>query len=308
MAANVAPAAAGAIFLRQALLLFRSPRQCSTMLELNHGFRVVDLHARLEPGDEEEVATRGRETTPEALERELHQAGVVRAVVSPSPGCAPAGEGYLQANNAVARLSVDRPFLAFARVDGPRDPSSRASARLRNLTASRERHHASPEDIEQYAYDDRFHGFTLAPAEDGLPDEETLDRLEDVGLPLVVNGGQSFPPSAAAETLLDRDLPIVLGGFGGYPLDRDLMMNAIDLLGQYDQLYLDTRSVRFRDVLERALLEHPDRVLFGSGAPEIHPSVGVMEILTLDVSEDAMRRAFSANPSRIVPGLAPGET
>ncbi|MFB6092024.1 MAG: amidohydrolase [Haloquadratum sp.] len=275
------------------------------MLELNHGFRVVDLHARLDPGDEEEVATRGRETTPEALERELHQAGVVKAVVS--PGRRGGEEGYLRANNAVARLSVDRPFLAFARIDGPRDPSSRASARLRNLTASRQSHHAGPEDVEQYAYDDRFHGFTLAPATDGLPDEATLDQLDDVGLPVVVDAGVDFPPSAVAETLLHLDVPIVLAGFGGYPMDRELMEDAIDLLDEYDRLFLDTRYVRFRSVLERALLEHPDRVLFASGAPETHPNVGVMEVLTLDVSEDAMRRAFSMNPSRVVPALAPGE-
>ncbi|WP_144901885.1 amidohydrolase family protein [Halobellus captivus] len=275
------------------------------MLELNHGFRVVDFHARLDPSDQAEVASRGRETTPEALERELHQAGVVRAVVS--PGGRPRDEGYLRANNAVARLSVDRPFLAFARIDGPRDPSSRATARLRNLTAARAPHHTSPADIEQYAYDDRFHGFTLAPERDGLPDEETLDQLDDVGLPVVVRAGRAFPPAAVADTLLGREFPVVLAGFGGYPLDRELMAQSIDLLGDYDHLYLDTRYVRFRSVLERALLEHPDRVLFGSGAPETHPNVGVMEVLTLDVSEDAMRRAFSTNPARVVPALAPGE-
>ena len=86
------------------------------------------------------------------------------------------------------------------------------------------------------------------------------------------------------------------------------MTPASESRPSYDRLYLDTAGVRFRSVLERALLEHPDRVLFGSGAPEVHPNVGVMEILTLDVSEDAMRRAFSANPSRVVPGLAPGES
>jgi hypothetical protein len=55
------------------------------MLELNHGFRVVDVHARLDPTDEAEVASRGREITPEVLERELRRAGVVRAVVSSGP-------------------------------------------------------------------------------------------------------------------------------------------------------------------------------------------------------------------------------
>ncbi|SFR40639.1 hypothetical protein SAMN04487947_1028 [Halogeometricum rufum] len=275
------------------------------MLELNHGFRVVDVHARLDPDSEEAVATRGREISPERLERELHQAGVVRAVVA--PGRRPKGEGYLRANNAVARMSVDRPFVAFARIDGPRDPSSRASARLRNLTASRDESHADPEDVEQYAYDDRFHGFTLAPAVDGLPDEETITQLENVGLPVVVHAGDAFTPDDAVETLLGRDFPVVLAGFGGYPLNRDLMNRSIDLLDEYDDLYLDTSFVRFRGVMERALLEHPDRVMFGSGAPESHPNVGVMELLTLDVSEDVMRRAFSKNAARLVPELAPGE-
>jgi predicted TIM-barrel fold metal-dependent hydrolase len=275
------------------------------VLELNHGFRVVDVHARLDPDSEESVATRGREISPERLERELHQAGVVRAVVS--AGRRTEGEGYLRANNAVARMSVDRPFVAFARLNGPRDPSGRASARLRNLTASRDDIHADPDDVEQYAYDDRFHGFTLAPAVDGLPDEETLDRLDDVGLPVLVHGGREFTPEDAAETLLRREFPVILAGFGGYPLERDLMHRSIDLLAEFDGLYLDTSFVRFRGVMERALLEHPDRVLFGSGAPEAHPNVGVMELLTLDVSEDAMRRAFSKNAARVVPELAPGE-
>ncbi|WP_396610410.1 amidohydrolase family protein [Haloferax sp. S1W] len=272
------------------------------MLELEHGFRVVDVNARLDP-DEQSVAARGREISPERLERELHQAGVVRAVVS--PGGQPDGKSYLRPNNAVARMSVDRPFLAFARINGPRDPSDRATARLRNFTSSRADHHTDPDDVEQYAYDDRFHGFCLAPAVDGLPDEETLSMLEQVGLPVFVHGGTSFAPSAVESSLLGR-FPVILSSFGGFPLDRDLMHDAIDLLDDHDELYLDTTFVRYRSVLERALLEHPDRVLFGSGAPESHPNVGVMEILTLDVSEDALAKAFSKNAVRVIDALAPG--
>jgi predicted TIM-barrel fold metal-dependent hydrolase len=51
-------------------------------------------------------------------------------------------------------------------------------------------------------------------------------------------------------------------------------------------------------------MQHPDRVLFGSGAPDAHPNVAVMQVLTLDVSEDKMRRAFSKNATRVVPALA----
>jgi predicted TIM-barrel fold metal-dependent hydrolase len=269
------------------------------MLELEHGFRVVDVHAQLEP-DEDRRQREGL-GDPERLEREMHQAGVVRAAVSATgrPG------SYLKANNAVARMSVGRPFVALARINGARDPADTTAARLRNLTASRREHHASPADVEQYAYDDRFVGFKLHPARDGLPDREVLTRLEDVGLPTVVHGGRGFPPAAVEATLLDYDFPVVLAHFGGYPLDEQLMERSIDLLDRSTQLYLDTSFVRLRDPLERAIMEHPDRVCFGSGTPAAHPNVAIMEILTLDVPEDAMRKVFSNNPGRVFDPLAP---
>lgn len=271
------------------------------MLELEHEFRALDCNARLSPD-----AERGERGGPEGLERELHQAGVVRAAVAPPSHGQWGGtgnRGYLRDNNAVARLGVDRPFVALARLDGPRDPRDTPAARLRNVTARRGDHHASPADVEQFGYDDRFHGFLLAPARDGLPDAETLDALAETDLPTLVRAGRGFPPSAAATAVLDRGVRTALLGFGGYPLDYDLMREALGLLDEYDECYLETGYVRHRDLLERGLREHPDRIVFGSGAPRSHPNVGVMELLTLDVPADAMRRAFTHNPARLLPAL-----
>ncbi len=53
------------------------------MLELEHRFCVVDVHSRLPV--EEPVTARGRAISPEKLEREMHQAGVVVTVVFPGP-------------------------------------------------------------------------------------------------------------------------------------------------------------------------------------------------------------------------------
>ena len=276
--------------------------EVGAMLALEHSFRVVDVHARLDPERDETASSRGRAITPERLEREMHQAGVVRSVVFPD---ARPGESYLSANNAVARLSVERPFVAFARINGPQQSGDGATSRLQNLTASRKDWHTSPADVEQYAYDDRFHGFKINPAVDGVPDDDVLDQLEDAGLPVLVHGGETFSPAELAGTLLKRSFPVIYEHFGGHPLRRDLMDEAIDMLSHHDSLHLDTSFVRYREKLERVMREHPDRVCFGSGAPSAHPNVGVMEILTLDVPEDAMRKAFSNNPSRLVDALAP---
>lgn len=273
------------------------------MLELEHGYRVVDVHTRLDPTGAGRHPF-GSVVGPDRLEREMAQAGIVQAVVFPAEGVPDEG-GYLPANNAVARLSVDRPFVAFARLTGAIDPDAPLRSKLRTLRSSRTDRHTTASDVEQYALDDRFHGFKLNPPADGLPDDGVLDALEGAGEPVIVHAGRSFPPAAVEEVLLGRDMPVILAHFGGYPLDSPLANEAIDLLDTYDRCYLETSFVRDRFAIERALLEHPDRVCFGSGAPVAHPNVGVMEILTLDVSEDKLRRAFSDNAASIIPTLAP---
>lgn len=264
------------------------------MLELEHRFRVVDVHAELEPNIT--PRTPGYAVGPQRLEREMRQAGIVRSVVFPGPR--PNAE-YLRANNGVARGAVDRPFIAFARINGPLDPTGTPIAKLRNLAATRDEEHVSPADIERYAYDDRFFGFRLDPTQDGLPEEAVLEELDAVGLPVLVHVGEGFPPAAIEETILRYSFPVIIAHFGGYPLNRDYMTQTIDLLSTHD-CFVDTSVVRYRDILERAMREHPDRVLFGSGAPQVHPNVGVMELLTLDVPEDAMRKTFSKNAIRVL--------
>ncbi|GAB7018360.1 amidohydrolase family protein [Halostagnicola bangensis] len=270
------------------------------MLELEHGFRIVDVYTRLTPVTGTSGGTPS--LSPDRLEREMHQAGITRAVVFPR---ATPETSYVAANNGVARRSVDRPFVAFARINGSERRGSTPANRLRNVVSGRKEFHTTPEDVEQYAYDDRFHGFVLDPRVDGYPDETVLDVLEDVGHPIIICGGKDAPPTRLAETFLERSIPVIVSHFGGHPLDRDLMNEMIDLLDTYDDCYLETSFVRYRDVLERALLEHPDRVLFGSGAPDCHPDVAVMEILTLDVPEDKLWRAFSKNACRVIESLAP---
>lgn len=263
------------------------------MLELEHGFRILDSHLKLEPDDRRRPRDIG---DPEELERELHQAGIVNALAFSG-----SREGsYLKANNAVARVAVERPFVAAARINGCRDPSKGFTSALRNVTQRRSEEHTSPADIEQYAYEDRFVAFMTNPAVDGLPDTDVLETLESVERPLLTYGGRGFPPAVIEDTLLTYEFPVIIAHCGGYPLDAELMSETIDMLDRHENVFVDTSFVRLRNPLERAIIEHPDRVLFGSGTPQAHPNVAVMEILTLDVPEDAMRRVFSKNVSRVI--------
>jgi predicted TIM-barrel fold metal-dependent hydrolase len=268
------------------------------MLELEHGFKIIDTHVELEPDQTRRPRGIG---DPEQIEREMQQAGIVESLVFAGQRAG----SYLKANNAVARMAVDRPMEAVARINGTHDPGTDPGARLRNVVRRRSSTHTSPDDIEQYAYEDRFVGFMIDPVADGLPDEDVLAQLEAVERPVITYGGQSYPPETIESTLLEYDFPLVIAHFGGYPLDSELMENGIDLLERHEDCFLDTSFVRLRDQLERALMEHPDRVLFGSGAPAAHPNVGVMEILTLDVPEDAMKKAFSKNVTRLLDEVGP---
>lgn len=268
------------------------------MLELEHEFQVLDVNARLDPGPGRPI--RAKTIDAEGLERELHQAGIVQAIVSP---ISVSESGYLRANNAVARQTVDRPFIAFARLDGPRVGSGSIIGSVADSIISPKQAHTDADDVEQYAYDDRFHGFTVDPRRDGLPTDAVLDQLQKRDLPVLVNGGRAFPPEQVERFLLDRSITVILAHFGGFPADRELMTETVDMLDRHDELYLDTSAVRYRDLLEWAIMEHPDRVLFGSGSPTVHPNVAVMEILTLDVPENVMERVFTKNHRRVIPAL-----
>jgi hypothetical protein len=268
------------------------------VLELEHEFRVRDVHARLSTDGAD---VEGPAVGPEQLERELRQAGITRAVVFSA-----AGGDRTRANNAVARMSTGRPFVPFARIGGPEGSTDRLLDRVRTRLGGRagadDAEPESPATVRRYATDDRFHGFVVDPVRDGVPAPAVRDALGEAGRPVLVRAGAEFPP-AAAEPLLEQPTPVVLAHFGGYPLRRDLMREAIELLGAHENCYLDTSHVRYRDLLARALREHPDRVLFGSGTPTVHPSVAVAEHLSVDVPADGVRKAFERNPGRLVEGL-----
>lgn len=272
------------------------------MLHPEHSFRVVDVHTRLDPdGVAYGLARYG---DPDELEREMLQAGVVKSIVFPATD-PETDDAYLAANNAVARLSVDRPFVSFARVTGSQDPDQRVTARLRSLAGGDDRTHTTPTDVQQFHMDDRFVGVVLHPSVDGVPREAVLEALAAAGMPVLVHAGPDFPPAAVEEHLLGRGFDVIIGNLRGHAGEVPLAREAIGLLADHDRCFLETGLIRNRAAIERALLEHPDRVCFGSGAPTVHPNVGLMEVLTVDVSEDIRRRVFSTNATSVVPALGP---
>lgn len=98
------------------------------------------------------------------------------------------------------------------------------------------------------------------------------------------------------ENILNRyTFPVLLSHFAGYPLDRQRYAAAIELLDQYNQLYLVTSVVWFAAYLAAAIKKHPDRVLLGSDSPAVNPVAARSTIIQLDVSAESKTRVVSEN-------------
>ena len=71
----------------------------------------------------------------------------------------------------------------------------------------------------------------------------------------------------------------------------------VDLLGRYDKMYLDTSGLGDGPLQRRWFDEHPDRILFGSDAPNIYGTYdkAITRITSLGMSESMERWVFRTN-------------
>jgi predicted TIM-barrel fold metal-dependent hydrolase len=159
----------------------------------------------------------------------------------------------------------------------------------------------SEEDLKEYLERFKPKGFKVHLMMDGVPTDEMFRIIEDSGLPLLIHGGTSAPTSMIEKKIiLKYNIPLIIAHCGGFPLDINLYKQTIDLVKKYPNVYTDTAFVHIRYILKDLITSCPDKVFFGSDFPAQHPMAGIMNIKTLDISDDLKINVLGKNISELL--------
>jgi hypothetical protein len=243
---------------------------------------IIDAHYHIGRGDflddlfqvEADVAT---------LLRHQREAGVDRTVIFPVK-C----QHYRQPNTDIARLCAEDPrFLGFGRVACSSEDA--------------------PQEAEFAVRELKLRGIKIHSM-DGFPTRAALDKLEELGVPVLFHSGMGLAPSKFEAVARSYPALTMILAHVGTELTWENMFNypeqAIRLAAEYEQVYVDTSAVYLLHVLERAVkVCGPAKMIFGSDGPWFHPAVALRQIELLGLSEGELQAVRSGNIARIL-GLA----
>lgn len=240
---------------------------------------IVDFHVHAGQGD---GMTGPWDTTAPlaAYARRASEAGIVRSVLLPV-----FQSDYAQGNRDVAALvrSDPRRWIGFAMVHAERD---------------RDRLHAMIEEavlrlglrgIKVHRHDARIH-------------RQVCDAARRWRLPVLYDaGGDTGALSLLAQT--HPDVAFVFAHLGSFADDWAAQRQVIDLIVRHPNLFADTAGVRRFDLLEEAFARAgPDKLLFGSDGPWLHPGLELAKIRALRPSPEAFARMAGGNALRLIGG------
>lgn len=193
-----------------------------------------------------------------------------------------------RANEQLARLVASHPeeLIGFVRLHPTRD-----AGRLR-------------EQARQARQEWGFRGIKVHGG-DALPTREVMEAAGEFQLPLLVD----IKDQTTAVEMLATEFPEVniivahLGSFGG---NWQAHRATIDLMTRYDNVYADSSGVRFFDFLASAVERAgPEKLLFGSDGPLLHPGVELRRIELLGLSDEDRAKVLGGNLERLMPPQAP---
>ncbi|CAM2156231.1 Amidohydrolase-related domain-containing protein [Pararobbsia alpina] len=209
----------------------------------------------------------------DAYARRADEAGIARSVLLPV-----FQSDYEQGNREVAAIvhSNPRRWLGFAMVHPERD---------------RERVHRM---IEQAVLEFGLRGIKVH-RHDARIHRQVCDAARQWRLPVLYDpGGDTGALSLLAQT--HPDVAFVFAHLGSFADDWAAQRHVIDLIARYPNLFADTAGVRRFDVLEEALARAgPEKLLFGSDGPWLHPGLELAKIRALKLAPYAFGRIAGAN-------------
>jgi predicted TIM-barrel fold metal-dependent hydrolase len=236
------------------------------------GPTIVDCHCHAGPGD----GLSGPWDSDAHLRsyiRAAREAGIARTVLFPV-----FHSDYAHANRAVARIVAaerDR-FFGFAFVHPVRD-----RGRVGELIAEAVQAHG-------------FRGIKVH-RHDAPISAEICEVARAWGLPVLYD----VMGEVAQVELLARQypqVPFIIPHLGSFSDDWRAQLALIDHLIRHPNVYTDTSGVRRFDILRQAVRRAgPDKILFGSDGPWLHPGLELRKIGLLHLTRGASAKITGGN-------------
>jgi predicted TIM-barrel fold metal-dependent hydrolase len=238
---------------------------------------IVDCHCHAGHGD----GLTGPWDTAAPLDNYLRRAaaaGITRTVIF-----AAFNSDYRAANREVARIVAKHPdrFYGFAFVHPNRD-----RGRITELVGEAVRSHGFC-GIKLHRYDGRI-------------TREICEVARAYSVPVLydVMGEVSVGELLAQEY---PEVSFIIPHLGSFADDWRAHLALIDQLVRYPNIYTDTAGVRRFDILLQALKRSgPEKILFGSDGPWLHPGVELFKVKALGLSTSDAELVLGGNLLRLI--------
>jgi predicted TIM-barrel fold metal-dependent hydrolase len=209
--------------------------------------------------------------------RRCHVAGIDRTVLFPA-----FTTDYAAANRKIGRIVLSAPdrFYGYAMVNPQRD-RGRASQVIG--TAVREWGACG---IKVHRHDGRI-------------TREILDAARRFRLPVLYD---VMGETAAIELIAQQypDLAVIVPHLGSFADDWRAQLAVIDQLARHRNVYADTSGVRrFGQLVDAVRRAGPEKLLFGTDGPWLHPGVELAKVMALGLPQDAQRLVLGGNWLRL---------
>ena len=243
---------------------------------------IIDFHCHAGRGD---VLTDPWNTDAplDTYFRRARAAGIDRTVVFP-----PFHSDYAAANAETARVVARHPrrLIGFAFVHPVRD-RGRVFEMVRRA-------------VTQWGFRGvKVHG------NDGMINREVCEAVRAFRIPLLIDVvGQAAVIDMFAPQY--RDVDFVIPHLGSFRDDWRAQQLVVDQLQRHPNVYADTSGVRrFDYIVDAVRRAGPEKLLFGSDGPWLHPALELHKIRLLKLPPAAERLILGDNARRLLRKLAP---
>jgi uncharacterized protein len=219
---------------------------------------IIDAHCHAGRGDVMNAPWNTDAPLKKYLPR-AQAAGIHKTIVIP-----PGHSNYVEANAQLARIVAQYPdkLIGFAAIHARRD-----RGRIKEVVT---------QAVREYGFRGlKIHGY------DALPTREVCEAVRALHIPMLVDVvGRAYVIELLAAQY--PDVNFIIPHLGSFMDDWRAQQQVVDQLVRYPNVYADTAGVRRFDYIVQAIKRAgPNKLLFGSDGPWLHPGVELHKIRVL---------------------------